>query len=121
MIDVARLQYAVKSSAWVTALILSAGIHGLIIVPVAPTIGHGLAAARGIPFDQTGFQILQVSSIAWCVIVSVWCAIVTKVLSNPDNRWSGISGLRLAGIVIGLTAALDVLSTPCLFTCPPLL
>jgi len=116
-----RYNTAVKSSAWIAALVLSAVVHGLIIVPVAPTIGHGIAAARGIPFDATGFKILQVSAIAWCVIVSIWCALVTKVLSSPENRWGGLSGLRLAGTVVGLTAALDALGTPCLFTCPPLL
>ncbi len=113
-----RYNTAVKSSAWVAALVLSAILHGLIIVPAAPGIGHSVAAAR---FDATALQILKVSSIAWCVIVSVWCALVTKTLANPGNRWGGISGLRLFGTVVGLTAALDAVSTPCLFTCPPLL
>lgn len=111
---------AVKSSAWVAALVLSAAIHGALMMMTVPAIASAYAASKHIALDKNAMQVILSFAIGWCVVISIWCAMVTNVLSRADNRWGGIKGLRLLGIVAGLTLALDLVNGPCLWTCPPI-
>lgn len=108
----------VKSPAWIPALIVAAAIHGALVMPLVPNAVRTASTVRQLPAN-TAEQIILAVAVGWCVIASVWCALVANVLSRPDNRWHGLSGLRLVGIVAGLTLAMDVVNSPCLWFCPP--
>jgi hypothetical protein len=108
---------AVKSQAWIGALIASAFLHAVLVLPAVPPLAAALAAGKNMPQSQV-VQIVLYFAIGWCVVVSAWCALVTHFLSREDNRWGGLSGMRLIGIVAGLTLALDVVNSAFLFMCP---
>ena len=59
-------------------------------------------------------------AIGWCVLASIWAAMVTNVLASPTNRWGGMGAPRLMAIVVCLTLVLDLVNSPCLFACPPI-
>jgi hypothetical protein len=111
---------SVKKLAWVPALILSAGVHAAVVLPAVPRFIQLMAARAGKPASEQGSETVLGFAIGWCVIAAIWSAMVTNVLASPTNRWGGIGGLRLFGIVLGFTVALDLLNSPCLFTCPPI-
>jgi len=114
---------AVKKLAWIPAFVLSAGIHAALLLPQIPKmidLLQKMAHRAGQPASPQGQGTILGFAIGWCVIVGVWSAMVTNALASPDNRWGGISGLRLIGIVVGFTIALDIIDSPCLFSCPPI-
>ncbi|MEA2553308.1 MAG: hypothetical protein QOJ65_1484 [Fimbriimonadaceae bacterium] len=109
----------VKVPAWIPAFILSAGIHAAVVIASYPALLRLFTSRTGQPVNQQGSQVVLAFLIGWCLLIGAWSAMVANVLSKPSNKWGGISGLRLFGIVAGLTLALDLLDTPCFYTCFP--
>ena len=115
-----RQNTAVKFPAWISALVVAAAIHGVLFLPFAVGFSENIAVRHAAPLAESSQIILGVT-VGWCVVASVWCALVANVLARKDNRWNGLHGLRLIAIVAGLTVALDLIDSPCLLSCPPLL
>lgn len=114
---------SVKKLAWVPALILSAGIHAALLLPQIPKIIdllQKMAHRAGQAPSPQGAGTILGFAIGWCVTIGAWSAMVTNVLASPDNRWGGLGAMRLIPIVVGFTIALDLLDSPCLFSCPPI-
>jgi hypothetical protein len=110
---------AVKSLAWFPALVLSAILHSALILPNIPRWAQAYAGVKHQVLDSQQMQMFSAVAIGWCVIMAVWCAMVTNVLAHPENRYGGLSGFRLAVIVAGLALAVDLIDSPCLWTFPP--
>ena len=109
----------VKRSPWVVALVASLIIHGALAVVTVPALLHAYTTAKNqVPLADAQKAVFGFA-IGWSVIVSIWCAMVTNVLSKEDNRWGGLKGAQLFRVVAGLTIALDIANSGCLWTCPP--
>ena len=78
---------------------------------------HGAYADR--VASVGGANALTGIAVGYGLILGIWSALVASLLSDKGNKWGGISGGRLALIVLGLTLALDLASSPCFIGCPP--
>jgi len=109
---------SVKNFASIPALVISAAIHAAIVVAVAPSVTVAYARhAGGQPTESLRNAVLGFG-LFWCVVAAVWSAAATAILGNPSNRWGGLRFPKVIYVVAGLTLALDVVNSFCLFNCP---
>lgn len=105
---------------WVPALLVSFGLHALALVSLVRWAAAGpLSAQVAKVGGAAGLQAVIGFVLVWSLIMGIWSALVANVLSKTSNVWGGLKGLQLAGVLVGLTLALDLVSTPCFYACPP--
>jgi hypothetical protein len=109
---------SVKSYASIPAFLISAGFHAGLLVSAVPQITVAYARSHGGQPTQALQNAVLGFAISWCVVISVWSALAANVLHSSSNKWGGLHGLRLVGIVVGLTLTLDLANSMCLFGCP---
>jgi hypothetical protein len=109
---------AVKNYASIPAFIVSGAIHAAVLIPVVPAVTIAYAnRGGGQPTEPLRNAILSFV-IGWCIVAAVWSALAAHVLGNPTNKWGGLRGFQLIGAVAGLTLALNLVNSMCLFFCP---
>lgn len=109
-----------NSPTWITAFILSLVTHIGLAMAAVPVLVSKYAERTHQAINGQAQTMVFGFAIAWCVIAAVWSGSVARSLGSDTNRWGGIRGWRLAGIVAGLTLAIDLVNLPCFWTFPPI-
>ena len=111
---------AVKIPAWIPAFVISLAAHVGLVAVALPRLIQLYESKTGKASDAQGQTAVFVFAGAWCLMSAIWTAMAAKHLGSPTNRWGGIRGMRLFGLLAGLTLALDMVNSPCFLTYPPL-
>jgi hypothetical protein len=109
---------SVKSYASIPAFVASAVLHAALFMAILPTVTVRYAAHGGGVASEGLRNAILGFGLAWCLVVAIWSGLATHILRNSDNKWGGVRGLQLVGVVAGLTLALDLANSFCLFSCP---